>query len=198
MPRRRVYRLRFARFRVFALRVLDRVPFRFRVPGAQKQHIFHPRRRREFRGSAQNATRGRITRTQDGASGSSGLGTFQHDTTKITRDGRNSPDWTGDGAGRTAQQKSGYIHLVLFVEPWPRQLDRKLDSYTRQATRQDSSTARSYSTDLDSYSTATRQNPPDSMRRRRQVSSSTARQLDRPRQTSTNLDTILTRGLNEV
>ena len=96
---------------------------------------------------------------------------------------RSGPLWPRWRCSKTKSRLStppptGHTERTRDLEPWPRQLDRKLDSYSTG-----SSTG---------SSTATRQNTPDSMRRRRQVSSSTARQtstdLDRPRQTSSELD----------
>ena len=80
------------------------------------------------------------------------------------------------------------------IEPWPRQLDRKLDRYLTgysTATRQDSSTAtRPFLTDLD----RPRQTPPDCMRRgvKKGVKlDSSTHKLDRPRQTNDRLTTDL-------
>jgi hypothetical protein len=74
------------------------------------------------------------------------------------------------------------------LEPWPRQLDRKLDSYSTATRQLLDRIARQSLTATRQTSTATRQKPPDSMCLGVKVSSSTARQLDRPRQNSTDLD----------
>ena len=78
------------------------------------------------------------------------------------------------------------------LEPWPRQLDRKLDSYSTATRQLLDRIARQSLTATRQTSTATRQKPPDSMCLGVKVSSSTARQsstvLDRARQSSTELD----------
>ena len=103
--------------------------------------------------------------------------------------GGGAGDWNGAYyAGRISTGAARVGWFVTRVEPWPRQLDRKLDSYSTATRQLLDRIARQSLTATRQTSTATRQKPPDSMCLGVKASSSTARQLDRPRQNSTDLD----------
>ena len=101
-----------------------------------------------------------------------------------TGTGKNTPVHGGEPGHKRGNGLVALLSRPRAVEPWPRQLDRKLDSYLTgysTATRQDSSTAtRQFSTDLDRTPLTACDGA--SRCQARQLDSST--DLDRPRQTN--------------